>query len=302
MARLDRLDVRSRKLLRGGLPGERRSKRRGQSVEFADYRPYVVGDDLRFIDWNLYARLDRLFLRIFMEEEDLSVTVVIDQSMSMRFGEPSKLLFAARAAAALGYVTLTHQNRLSVLAFDGPGSRAGDPGSIQRLTGLRGHRDLPRLLEMLEPMAGMGSEIEGEVESVDAAGSLRLIGATHRTPGILILISDMLHKGDAAEGLRYLMHPRWDAMLIHVLSPEELSPSAHGITGDLRLRDAEDGMEAEVSVSPGLLKRYQLRLEAFRESVREGCLNRDMAYLFADSSASVDRTILDPLRRQRVLS
>ncbi|MEQ9455429.1 MAG: DUF58 domain-containing protein [Phycisphaeraceae bacterium] len=293
-ARLDRLDVRSRKLLRGLLPGERRSKRRGQSVEFADYRPYVMGDDLRFIDWNLYARLDRLFLRVFLEEEDLSVSVVIDRSASMRYGDPSKLVFAARAAAALGYITLTHQNRLSVFSI-------GGEGGMERVSGLRGHRSLPRLIEFLEPLAEERPERLSEPLASDLAGALRLLAATHRTPGVLVVISDFLEKGEVADTLRYIAHPRWDTLAIQVLSPEELDPTAHGIAGDLRLRDAEDGAMAEVSITPGLLRRYQERLAGFRESVRSACLARDVAYLFARSSEPVGRVLLDPLRRQGIL-
>src|SRR6266581_2206399 len=117
MARLDQLDVISRKLLAGKLKGERRSKRRGQSVEFADYRNYVVGDDLRFIDWNIYARLDRLFLKLFLEEEDLAVYVLVDVSKSCDYGEPSKAIYIKKVAAALGYIGLVNYNRLSVSAF-----------------------------------------------------------------------------------------------------------------------------------------------------------------------------------------
>src|ERR687895_2124778 len=108
MARLDQLDVMSRKLLAGKMKGERRSKRKGQSVEFADYRNYTVGDDLRFLDWNLYARLDRLFIRLFMEEEDLHVYILIDNSLSMDFGTPTKLHYARQLAAALGFIGLVN--------------------------------------------------------------------------------------------------------------------------------------------------------------------------------------------------
>src|SRR5216117_163606 len=116
MARLDQLDVMSRKLLAGKMKGERRSKRRGQSVEFADYRNYVVGDDLRFIDWNVYARLDRLFLKLFMEEEDLSLYVMMDVSKSCDFGDPNKALYIKRVAAALGYIGLVNYNRVTISA------------------------------------------------------------------------------------------------------------------------------------------------------------------------------------------
>src|ERR1700750_3251046 len=117
MSRLDQLDLMSRKLLAGKMKGERRSKRRGQSVEFADYRNYVVGDDLRFIDWNIYARLDRLFLKLFLEEEDLSLYVLIDVSKSCDYGNPNKALYLKRVAAALGYVGLVNYNRVTITAI-----------------------------------------------------------------------------------------------------------------------------------------------------------------------------------------
>src|SRR5438034_11833968 len=117
MARLDQLDVMSRKLLAGKLKGERRSKRGGQSVEFADYRNYVIGDDLRFIDWNIYGRLDRLFLKLFMEEEDLSLYILVDVSKSCDYGNPNKAMYLKKVAAALGYVGLVNYNRVHVTAM-----------------------------------------------------------------------------------------------------------------------------------------------------------------------------------------
>ena len=114
MSRLDTLDVLSRKILQSKLQGERRSKRRGQSVEFADHRPYVAGDDLRFVDWNVYGRLEQLFLKLFLEEQDLTVHIVADASASMSVGEPSKELFIKKLTAALGYVSLVNNNRVTI--------------------------------------------------------------------------------------------------------------------------------------------------------------------------------------------
>ncbi len=141
MHRLDRLDVLSRKVLLGKLKGERRSKRRGQSVEFADYRNYVIGDDLRRIDWNLYARLDKLFLRLFMEEEDLSLSILFDMSRSMDFGDPGKLDYQKRLVAALGYIGLVNYNRVHLFAFA--------EGVVGHLPNLRGRRPIPQMLDFL---------------------------------------------------------------------------------------------------------------------------------------------------------
>src|SRR2546430_2082867 len=149
MARLDQLDVMSRKLLAGKLKGERRSKRRGQSVEFADYRNYVVGDDLRFIDWNIYARLEKLFLKMFLEEEDLNITVMVDVSKSMDFGTPTKALYAKRVAAAMAYIGLCNLDRVNMYAYS--------DRLVGELPGLRSRRMMQRVVRFLRevPIEGV---------------------------------------------------------------------------------------------------------------------------------------------------
>src|SRR6058998_3239844 len=139
LARLEQLELVSRKIFLGRLKGERRSKRKGQSVEFADYRNYVIGDDLRHLDWNLYARLDRLFIRLFMEEEDLHFYVLIDNSLSMDFGTPTKLHYAKQVAAALGFIGLVNLDRVMIEAFNNR--------LTQSLPAVRGKRSLWRVLE-----------------------------------------------------------------------------------------------------------------------------------------------------------
>src|ERR671933_2562109 len=149
LARLEQLELVSRKVLLGRMKGERRSKRKGQSVEFADYRNYVVGDDLRFLDWNLYARLDRLFIRLFMEEEDLHFYLLVDNSLSMDFGTPTKLHYARQVAAALGFVGLVNLDRVVLEVFN--------DRLTQSLPPLRGRRSLWRLLDFLGEVEGAGA-------------------------------------------------------------------------------------------------------------------------------------------------
>src|SRR5438128_496362 len=148
LARLEQLELVSRKIFMGRMKGERRSKRKGQSVEFADYRNYVVGDDLRFLDWNLYARLDRLFLRLFMEEEDLHFYILIDNSLSMDFGTPTKLHYAKQVAAALGFIGLVNLDRVQVEAFN--------DRLVQSLPALRGRRSLWRMMDFLQQLQSAG--------------------------------------------------------------------------------------------------------------------------------------------------
>src|SRR5437867_1500272 len=148
MARLDQLDLISRKLLAGKMKGERRSKRRGQSVEFADYRNYVVGDDLRFIDWNIYARLDKLFLKLFLEEEDLSLYVILDVSKSCDYGKPYKALYIKQVAAVLGYIGLVNYNRVTIAAMA--------DGIVAETGGLRGRRRVAQMLDFINKLQPTG--------------------------------------------------------------------------------------------------------------------------------------------------
>src|SRR5439155_10370459 len=148
LAKLEQLELVSRKIFLGLMKGERRSKRKGQSVEFADYRNYVKGDDLRFLDWNLYARLDRLFIRLFMEEEDLHLYVLVDNSLSMDFGNPSKLHYARQVAAALGFIGLVNLDRVVVQAFNDQ--------IVQSLPPVRGRRSMWRLMEFLQGIEAAG--------------------------------------------------------------------------------------------------------------------------------------------------
>lgn len=287
MHQLDRLDVMSRKMLRGKMQGERRSKKRGQSVEFADYRNYVVGDDLRRIDWNLYARLDKLFLRLFMEEEDLSVAIVIDASASMDFGDPGKSLYARRLCAALGYIGLTHYNRVSLFRF----SATVD----DQIIGLRGRRPLPRMLGFLD-----GCEaVMGAAGSLEAA--CRRVSMLNRQPGVVVLVSDFMDKGDLASALRYLAAERFDTYAIQVLSPQEVDPVRGELVGDLRMVDLEDGDVAEVSVTPALIKRYKATLQAYCKHVRDQCMKRGIAHMITETSVPFETVVLKYLRQRGLL-
>lgn len=286
MHRLDRLDVLSRKVLLGKLKGERRSKRRGQSVEFADYRNYVIGDDLRRIDWNLYARLDKLFLRLFMEEEDLSLSILFDMSRSMDFGEPGKLDYEKRLVAALGYIGLVNYNRVHLFAFA--------EGVVDHLPNLRGRRPIPQMLDFL--MTQIPSDRPGNL-----AAATKRFALTQMQKGIVVLVSDFFDKGDLATALRYLAGDRYDVYVIQLLSPQEIDPAKGGVVGDVRLFDVEDGDEAEISMSSELLKRYKANLQAYCNHVRDMCVRRDIAYLFSDTSVPFDTLILKYLRERGLL-
>jgi uncharacterized protein (DUF58 family) len=279
LARLEQLELVSRKIFLGRLKGERRSKRKGQSVEFADYRNYVAGDDLRFLDWNLYARLDKLFLRLFMEEEDLHVWVLIDQSLSMDFGTPTKLHYARQVAAALGFIGLVNLDRVVVAAFNDRLGPTSPP--------LRGRRSLWRLLDFvgkIEP-AGAG----------DLGRALKDFSVRSSGKGVVVLLSDFMDKGGYEQGLRYLVARRLDVYALQILSEEEIEPD---ITGDLRLVDVEDADLAEVTVSGPLLKRYRENLAAYRAALHAFCTRRGVAFLSTGNQVPFDRLVLTYLRQR----
>jgi uncharacterized protein (DUF58 family) len=279
LARLEQLELVSRKIFLGRMKGERRSKRKGQSVEFADYRNYVVGDDLRFLDWNLFARLDRLFIRLFMEEEDLHVYILIDNSLSMDFGTPSKLHYAKQVAAALGFVGLVNMDRVVVEAFNNR--------LTQSLPAVRGRRSLWRLLDFLSKLEPAGPS--------DLRKALRSFTIKSSGKGVVILLSDLMDKGGYEEALRYLLARQLDIYVIQVLCQEEIDPE---VVGDLRLVDVEDEDVAEITVSAPLLKRYKQNLAAYRAALHEFCTRRGIAYLFTSNQVPFDRLVLTYLRQR----
>lgn len=298
MARLDSIDVMSRKIFAGKVQGERRSRRRGVSVEFADYRPYVHGDDLRFVDWNIYGRLDRLFLKVFLEEEDLSLLLVIDASASMRWGNPDKFVFAQRLAMALGYVGLVNHNRVSLASF---GSAAWG-GGVQRLSNLRGRRRTSEIGSWIIRQDPVPNLRENDPDSaVGFEEAMRTIALSRQGRGVMVILSDFLFKEGYEKGLRYVTGGGYDVFAMQILSPEEIDPAANGVAGDLKLVDVEDRSESEVTVTPALLKSYKDRLNAYCSKLRDFCVRRGVTHVLIESAVDMDRLLLDYLRKRGLL-
>jgi len=286
MAHLDRLDVVSKKIFAGKIHGERRSRRRGQSVEFADFRNYTHGDDLRFVDWNIYARLDRLFLKMFLEEEDLSLVIAVDASASMDFGTPNKMRYARRLAMALGYIGLVNNNRVSLFSFS--------DDRIERLTGLRGRRrtrEMGQWLLQLQP--------RGEADFTAACRAIALGGQGR---GVLLLISDFLFSDGFEKGLRSVAGRGFDVYALQLLAPDEIDPARHGLLGDLRLVDSESAAEVEVTASSAVVQQYRDRLDAHVASLREYCVRRSIAHQVVETSLQLETLLVDYLRRRGLLA
>ncbi len=283
ISKIEQLQLVSRKIFMGKMRGERRSKKRGESVEFADYRNYVVGDDLRHVDWNIYARLEKLFLKLFLEEEDLHVSVLVDTSKSMDWGKPSKSLYARRVAAAIGYIGLVNYDRVSVYAYS--------DGLQYEMAGLRSRRSLPKVLDFLRR-----TECEG---ASNLSAACKQFAIRHPQSGIVILLSDFFEKGGYEQGLKFLLGRRYDIYCIQVLSPEEVDPP---LVGDLQLKDVEDGDLADVTVSRALLNRYKQNLQAYCGGLKEFCTQRGINYLFTGTDVPFEQIVLNYFRRRGLVA
>lgn len=278
LARLERLELVSRKVFRGRLKGERKSRRKGQSVEFADFRAYVPGDDLRFVDWNLYARLDRLFLKLFLEEEDLHVYFLVDASPSMDFGEPTKFYFAKQIASALAFVGMCRGDRVKI-EFLGAENTASPP--------LRGRSQLWRMLDFVQAVE--------PTQLFTLSESIKRFALRNTGRGIVVLLSDLMDKQGYESALRMLVGQQMDVFVMHLLSPEEMEPE---LKGDLKLVDCEDDDEAEVSVSNQLLKKYKATLAAFVDQTRRFCSKRGITYMLTRSDQGADVLVSQYLRER----
>ena len=285
VASLERLDLMSRKMLQGRMQGERRSRRRGQGMDFADFRPYAAGDDLRFVDWNIYGRLDRLFLKMFLEEEDLGLVIAIDGSASMDSGTPNKFDVARRIAMALGYVGLVNQHRVTLALLQN--------GRANCLSGLRGRRRTAEAASWLIAQNAAGT--------CGFDGACRSLASARLGRGMVIVISDYLLREGYESGLRALAARGWDVFALQILSPEELDPRTGDQSPDVRLVDSESKSEVEITLSNTVVREQKRRLESFNAVLRETCLKLGVRHMTLDSAVDYQKFVLKSLRSQGLL-
>jgi uncharacterized protein (DUF58 family) len=307
LRKLEQLTLVARRVRAGQTAGERRSTKRGSSVEFADYRDYVKGDDLRRVDWNIYARLERPYVKLFEEEEDLAVHILLDGSGSMDWGgavgqgagemgsggaEENKWLYARRLAAALGYVALISGDRLTVVNL-----RPSAPESPLLFGPVRGRGYVMRLFDWLAAQQAGGK--------TDLNASLRAYAFASGRPGLTVLFSDMFSPlqsevdGSAGStgylaGLTALAARGHEVVIIHTLSPDEVVPP---LGGDLRLLDVETNEAQEVTIDGGMRARYRERLDDWRAEIRAVCRSRGAHYVPVETSTPFDRVALYDLRQ-----
>lgn len=283
LSRLDRLSLIARRIRAGHSRGERRSRRHGASVEFADYRDYRPGDDLRRLDWRVYARLERPFLKLFEDEEEQTVHLLLDASASMDWpegeAEQNKWRFGRRLVAALGYIALTNGDRLTVSHLSGGEHRAWGP--------FRGRGHIHSLLTHLAGLIAAGP--------TDLNAALRHVSLTRHRPGLLFLLSDFFSPEGYERGLSALGSAGYELNVLHLLSPDEIDPP---LAGDLRLHDIETGQAREITIDPAMRRLYRQRFDAWCSSLESYCFARDMNYITLETSQAFDTVILGYLQQR----
>ncbi len=304
LRKLELLRIQARRAFPGSMRGERRSTRRGASVEFADFRKYEAGDDFRHVDWNIYARLERLMLRQFVEEEDVRIDILIDQSRSMHYGERvTKFDFARRAAAALTFLGISSLDQVGVATFD----------SAIRLQkrASRGRGHLMSVLAFLESLSKAAPEESSPTSNEDkeqAATSpaneqtnlsavLRAYQKNTVRPGILFIISDFFDEGDFRQAMRLLAQRKFDVNLIQVLADEEVTPET---AGDWLMVDAESGEEREITLNDRTVAAYKKTLAQFTDSLDTFCRANGIGYTFMQASAKFEELVLKNLIESRM--
>jgi uncharacterized protein (DUF58 family) len=288
LRRLEVLNVVARKLLQGTLRADRHSARKGVSAEFADHRPYVAGDDIRHVDWHLFGRLEELFLKLYREEENLHLTVLLDNSASMGHAPPgalaegsapSKLVYGLQIAAALSYIGLSNMDAVNLVPFS---SRLGEEGRWR----LKGRAKIHSVFDALR-----GWRAEGVT---DMATAVKEFVTRERRRGVVVVVSDFFDLDGFRSALKLLRYPKHEVYAIQVVDPREEKPD---VRGDLRLVDSENGEWREVNVTDDLRRRYREAFAGLLARVERFCVQNEFGYARAPLEIPFDTLVLQILRR-----
>lgn len=277
---LESLSLAGRRAPSGQAAGQWRSRTSGSSVEFSDYRTYAPGDEFRRIDWNAYARLERLFVRLYRAEEDLSLALIVDTSASMGWGRPSKGRLAAQLAGALAFVALHSGDRVDL--FTSKNAQVDE-----RLNGLRGQAAAWGAWRLLERLNCEGA--------TDLNADLAACARSMRGAGLTVVLTDLFSPNGYQQGIDALLGLRQDVLLIQILTPDELDPPAD-MLGEWRLLDTEPTAPVEASITPGVLRAYRRLIATFGQEVADFCRRRGVTYLQLRSDTNVADVVLRTFR------
>jgi uncharacterized protein (DUF58 family) len=283
LRRLERLGLVSHKRVVNQVKGERRSMQRGSSMNFVDYRQYVPGDDVSQIDWNVYGRLDNLVVKLFEDEQNVTVHLLVDNSRSMDWGEPNKLQLALQLAGGLGYVGLCNFDRVQCATFSDTVGASFGPA--------RSQREAHNLFAYLSEVKAAGQ--------TDFEASLKAYALQNRRPGLAIVVSDLLSHSSFERGVKYLLERRYEVALIHVLAPAEVQPA---IGGDMKLIDRETGRFVDVTLNQRALNLYRERYLGWTGAIESFCARHRVLYERIESSEPLEKVLFQTFRRKGLVA
>ncbi len=276
--KLDYLALVSRKVFAGRMRAERRTKKSGSGVEFADHREYQPGDDFRYLDWNIYQKFDKLLLRLYEEEEDLAIYFIVDASSSMAFGDAKKLKYAKKVCAALAYVGLANLDRVAIVSTSDK--------VMERMPGTRGKARIFKVFRFLRQLEPAGV--------TDLGDALKAFVAQHKRRGLAVLISDLYDPAGFEKGINVLRYNKFDPFVVHITDEREAKP---GLFGDVLLYDCETGDEREVTITAKVLEKFAEVRKQYNHEIERFCSTRTVPYITADVSVPFDELILRVFRR-----
>lgn len=276
--KLEYLAIVSRRVFAGRMRAERRTKKSGSGIEFADHRDYAAGDDFRYLDWTVYQRLGRLLLRLFEEEEDLSIYLIVDASSSMGFGPRKKIVYAKRLCAALAYIGLANLDRVAIVTTT--------DRVLDRMPATRGKQRIFKVFHFLRDTRADGT--------TDLGQALRTFVSQHKRRGLAVLISDLYDPAGFESGINVLRYNRFEPFVLHLVDGQDAAPS---LRGDVRIYDCETGEEREVTVNSRVLDKYRQAYDGYLKAIESFCAAKQVPYVKADIEVPFDEMVLRVLRR-----
>ena len=276
--KIEYLAIVSRRVFAGRMRAERRTRKTGSGIEFADHRDYVAGDDFRYLDWNVYQRFGRLLLRLFEEEEDLSIYLILDASSSMAFGDGRKFAYAKRLIAALAYIGLANLDRVAIVTTT--------DRVLARMASTRGKQRIFRAFEFLRETQADGT--------TDLGQALKIFVSQHKRRGLAVLVSDLYDPAGFEHGINALRFNKFEPFVLHLVDPKDARPA---LQGDVRIYDCETGEEREVTVTQRVLQKYREAYEQYLADVQAFCTKKQVSYALADINVPFEEMVLRFLRR-----
>jgi uncharacterized protein (DUF58 family) len=280
--KLDYLALVSRRVFAGRMRAERRTKKSGSGVEFADHREYQPGDDFRYLDWNIYQRFNKLLVRLYEEEEDLAIYFIVDTSASMAFGDGEnkarKLRYAKKVCAALAYVGLANLDRVTIVSTSDK--------IMDRMPQTRGKARIFKVFRFLREIEPAGH--------TDLGDALKSFVAQNKRRGLAVLISDLYDPAGFEKGINVLRYNKFDPFVVHIVDPLEGKPK---LNGDVLVYDCETGDEREVTVTAKVLERFEVAHREYHQEIDRFCATHQVPYISADVNIPFDELILRVFRR-----